>query len=154
MAPLVGDVERFDRTVRSYVFATTAATGRVPTTQEVADALGQVGPVVAEAFQRLASRRDIVLAPGAPNIWMANPFSAVPTMFRVFANGRTYFGNCIWDALGIPAALGADGRIETRCGDCGAAMALEVRGGELASGQGLLHFGVPAAHWWDNIGYT
>ena len=47
------------------------------------------------------------------SIWMANPFSAVPTDFKVTSRGRTYFGNCIWDALGIPAILGADGLVET-----------------------------------------
>ena len=44
---------------------------------------------------------------------MANPFSAVPTPYRVQADGRSWFANCAWDAFGICAALHVDGRIET-----------------------------------------
>jgi hypothetical protein len=36
---------------------------------------------------------------------MANPFSAVPTPFLVRSGDRSWYGNCIWDALGIPAML-------------------------------------------------
>ena len=85
---------------------------------------------------------------------MANPFSAVPTMFRVRSEGRSYWGNCVWDALGVVALAGGSGRVETPCGDCGEAMALEVRDGDLVSGEGIVHFAVPAARWWDNIGFT
>jgi len=33
-------------------------------------------------------------------------------------------------------------------------MQLEVAAGKLARGDGLVHFVVPAHHWWDNIGFT
>ena len=62
---------------------------------------------------------------------MLNPFSAVETPHRVESGGRTWFANCAWDALGIPAALHADGRVESRCPDCGEALELEVRDGAL-----------------------
>ena len=61
---------------------------------------------------------------------------------------------CIWDALGIPAALGKDALIMAFCGDCSEPMSLEVRGGKLVRGEGLIHFAIPAHHWWDNIGFT
>src|SRR5437667_11759339 len=34
-------------------------------------------------------------------LWRAAPFSAVPTAFPVKVGDRSYYGNCIWDALGI-----------------------------------------------------
>jgi Alkylmercury lyase len=49
---------------------------------------------------------------------MANPFSAVPTAYRVHAVGRWWYGNCAWDAVGICAALHVDGSIESSCPDC------------------------------------
>jgi hypothetical protein len=148
------DRDAFDRAVRLRVFGATAETGQVPSAAEVAAALGASRQAVEDGLGRLAAGRVIVLAPGRTEVWMANPFSAVPTPFRVHARGRRYYGNCIWDALGIPAILDADARIEAACGDCGAAMGLEVRGGAVVGAEGIIHFGVPAARWWDNIGYT
>ncbi|MGH9194773.1 MAG: organomercurial lyase [Acidimicrobiia bacterium] len=143
-----------DQRVRIFIFNRTADTGRVPTVSGIADPLHLSIDDVQAALSRLAAGRVLVLAPGTSNIWMANPFSEVPTPFRVLAKGRTYFGNCIWDALGVLAILEADGTVETTCGDCGEPMALEVRSGTLARPAGVVHFAVPAARWWDNIGYT
>lgn len=137
-----------------FLFRETAETGQVPAVSKIAESLTLTLQDVQATLTRLAAGRVLVLAPGTTNIWMANPFSAVPTAFRVVARGRTYFGNCIWDALGIPAILGADATVETMCGDCGEPMTLEVRSGTLARAGGVVHFGVPAARWWDNIGYT
>ena len=96
----------------------------------------------------------LILAPNNGHIWSANPFCAVPSGFRVQADGTSYWGICIWDALGIPAALGKDAVIDAPCGDCGEPMRLTVRGGRLVESEGVLHFAVPARRWWDNIGFT
>ena len=32
--------------------------------------------------------------------------------------------------------------------------AVEVREGRLVRGEGVVHFAIPAHHWWDNIGFT
>ena len=85
---------------------------------------------------------------------MAPPFSAVPTAFRVETPRGAYWGNCIWDGLGIVGMLGGEGTVQTRCADCDEPMALRVEAGELVDGDGLAHFAVPAARWWDDIGFT
>ena len=146
-------LREFDQRVSLHIFRHTADTGVVPQPQEVADALGDPLDTILHSLQRLASGRVIVLAPGNVSIWMANPFSAVPTDFRVTSRARVYFGNCIWDALGIPAILRADGLVETICGDCAEPMRIAVQGGSI-QGDGIVHFGVPAKRWWDNIGFT
>src|SRR5687767_1314402 len=84
--------EELDRAVRLQIFGRTAEIGQVPGVQDIADALGQPRALVEESLERLAAGRVIVLSPSATTIWMANPFSAVPTGFRVYANGRTYYG--------------------------------------------------------------
>lgn len=137
-----------------FLFRETAETGQVPAVSEIAESLTLTLEDVQATLTRLAAGRVLVLAPGTTNIWMANPFSAVPTTFRVVAWGRTYFGNCIWDALGIPAILSADGTVETTCGDCGEPMTPKVQNGMLAGARGVVHFALPAARWWDNIGYS
>jgi hypothetical protein len=72
----------------------------------------------------------------------------------VQANGKRYWGICIWDALGIAAALHADAVITALCGDCGTPLTLEVRNDTLVRSEGIVHFAIPARRWWDNIGYT
>lgn len=140
--------------VRIHVFRRAAETGRVPQPPEIAEALGRPQAEIQQALKQLAAGKVLILAPNDGSIWAANPFCAVPSEFRVEARGLTYRGICIWDALGIVAALGTDAVIGASCGDCGEPMTLEVRGGRLVRSEGTIHFAVPAHHWWDNIGYT
>jgi alkylmercury lyase-like protein len=109
---------------------------------------------VESSYTRLAEGRVIVLSPETARVWMAPPFSAVPTAFRVETPQGAYWGNCIWDGLGIVSMLGGEGTVETRCADCEAPMTLEVEAGELVDGEGLAHFALPVARWWDDIGFT
>jgi hypothetical protein len=61
----------------------------------------------------------------------------------------------VWDSLGILAMLGTDGFVSTTCPDCGEPLVLRVVDGNVrAEPAAIGHFGVPVAHWWDDIGYT
>ncbi len=109
---------------------------------------------VRAAFQRLAAAHVLVLQPETNEILMANPFSAVPTPFPVATASQHYYGNCIWDALGVVAALGEDALISTACGCCGQALAVTVHGSEASAPPSVIHFALPAARWWDDIVFT
>ena len=85
---------------------------------------------------------------------MALPFSSVPTPFTVEGGGRSWFANCAWDAFGIPILVGCDAVISTTCQDCDGKIVYRVENRRLADSHGVVHFGVPAAKWWDNIGFT
>jgi len=148
------DAVALDRAVRLQVFAEVAATARMTTAASLAAALDRSPAETEKALRRLAASRLLVLAPGSTNVWLAPPFSAVPTDFKVRTGERTYWAICIWDALGIPAALGQDATITTWCGDCGDELRLAVRDGALVRPAGLIYFGAPAARWWDNIGFA
>jgi hypothetical protein len=93
----------------------------------------------------------VVLQRDTGEILMANPFSAVRTPFLAQVDGRSYYGNCIWDVLGIPAMLRRDAVIQTSCGDCGTSMTLRIVNGSLEPAVGIAHFAVPAAQWWADI---
>ncbi|MGH2679922.1 MAG: organomercurial lyase [Actinomycetota bacterium] len=150
-----GDDGTIDRAVRLAVYRRVVEDARPPTAPELAGELGLATVAIEASFRRLADGHAIVLAPGTPYIWMANPFSAIPTPFEVEVGDRRYFGNCIWDALGIPACLHADAHIRTFCPDCSEPLSIDVRGGSLeAPPDGLLHFAVPASRWWEDIGAT
>ena len=145
----------FDNEVRVAIYRFFVERARAPVPVEVADALGTSSLDVEGSFRRLHDDRVIVLAPGTPYIWMANPFSALPTPYQVVVGERTYWGNCIWDALGVIAALDApDGIVRARCPDCAEELSVAIENGSLITTEGVAHFAVPAAHWWDDIGFN
>jgi hypothetical protein len=123
--------------------------GRAPTPAEVGDPAD-----VAAAWRRLHDAHALVLHPGSDELRMANPFSAVPTSFRVRVGDRWWYANCAWDAIGVCAALRADGRVESSCPDCGEPIAVEVRGERPDDESLLFHCLVPARAWWDDIVFT
>lgn len=147
--------DSLDQAVRMFVFERAAATGAIPQVGDIARTLDRAADDVAATLQRLAAAKVLILAPYGGEIWAANPFCAVPSGFRVDANGNQYWGICIWDALGIVAALNAsDASISAPCGDCGEVLRLEFRNRELVDAEGLIHFAVPARDWWKNIGFA
>lgn len=139
--------------VRLALFQLFAESGRAPAPAEVATRAEVPVDVVRSEYERLHEDHAIVLDPESRDVWMANPFSAVPTAYRVRIGDRSWFANCIWDGLGICAMLGGEGTLETECADCGEPLTLAVRDGEV-HGEGVAHFLVPAAHFWDDIGFT
>lgn len=123
--------------------------GRAPSAGELGDEAE-----VRAGWRRLHEAHALVLNPATDEIRMANPFSAVPTAYRVSAKGRWWYANCAWDAFGVLAALDVDGRIESSCPDCGEPYAVEVRGRKIDAFELLFHCLVPAARWWDDIVFT
>jgi hypothetical protein len=140
--------------VRLHLYERFVADGRPPTVAETAGGLGIADAEAAEAYRRLEQARVIVLAPGTSNVWMANPLSAVPTPFRAESERGSYWGNCVWDGLGVIAMLGSNGTLAASCADCGEPLTLSVRGGRLEPAEAIVHFTVPARRWWDNIAFT
>ncbi|MBI2775977.1 MAG: hypothetical protein HYX57_01745 [Chloroflexi bacterium] len=132
--------------------------GRAPSAGEMAARAGTTEAAVRAGWDRLHAAHALVLD-AAGEIAMANPFAARPTPFRVEAAGRSWFGNCGWDAFGIGSALHVDSVIRTTCADCGEPITIEVVDGRpipAANGspEPVWHVLVPAAEWWADIGYT
>ena len=128
--------------------------GRAPMADEVASASGVQVEEVHAGWQRLHDAHAVVLAASRLELRMANPFSAVPTAHRVRARDRWWYANCAWDAFGVCAALHTNGRVETSCPDCGEAIAVELRRERPDDASLVFHSLVPAARWWDDIGFT
>ena len=143
-----------DRDIRNLTYRLFVELGRAPTAAEVGEGVGQPATAVLESWRRLHDGHALVLNAAGTDIRMANPFAAAPTAHRVEAGGRWWYANCAWDALGIPVALGVDGRIETSCPDCGEAVSLAVRDGAVDRDDLVFHCLVPAARWWDDIAFT
>jgi hypothetical protein len=146
----------FKTRVRVRLYQMFLELGRCPSKAEVAADLGCNPREVGDAFHELASAHMLVLQPGSGEVLMANPLSAVPTPFVVETEGitgpRSWYGNCIWDGLGVIAMLQGDGRVLASCGCCGESMTVSVRHGKVSSEPpGVVHFALPARRWWDDI---
>lgn len=142
-----------ERTVRLFVYRHFVDTARAPDTAAIIRHTGAEGPAVAAALRKLADSRALVLAPASIDIWMAHPFSAVPTSYPVAIDGRTYYANCAWDAAGVLSILRRDGESRTRCADCGAGVSMAVKNGEIV-GDGVVHYAVPPRRFWENVAFT
>jgi hypothetical protein len=148
------EAQDLDRQVRWLVYRHFIEAGSPPNTPMLARESGSDLHSIEESLKRLAEAHSLVLAPGSSSIWMAHPFSALPTPYPVQAGGIRYWANCAWDALGIPVVLGEDAHAVTLCPDCGDSMILRVEGGAVSPGEAVVHFLVPAKHFWDDIGFT
>ena len=91
------------------------------------------------------AEQHVVALDDAGDVLMAHPFANHTHGARVDAHGRTWWGNCAWDAFGIVAALDLDHATITAQG-----ITLDTHDDDGA----VFHVLVPAAHWWDDIGFT
>jgi hypothetical protein len=142
-------VDATDLELRRRTYSFFVQQGRAPDASELGEREG-----VLAGWRRLHDEHAVVLSAATDELRMLNPFSVVPTAYRVRAGDRWWYGNCAWDAFGICAALHEDGRIETSCPDCGESLAVEVRHGRPDDESLFFHCLVPAAHWWDDIVFT
>jgi len=144
-----------DSEIRLWIYQHFVDTGRAPSPVEIAAHFQLTPSEVEDRLRRLQDEADaLVLLPGSPHIWMAEPFSAVPTSFLVRSGTRQWWGNCIWDALAILALVGTDGSVFTACPHSGQPLVVSATKGGLEGAQGIVHFAVPAREWWRDIGFT
>lgn len=143
-----------DNKLKLAIYRFTAETTRPPSIDQMAAVTGRSEADIRHAYRRLYEDRVLVLEEDGETIRMAPPFSGVETQHRVRVGGKVYFANCAWDAVAIPAALHADGDILSRCEQTLEPLRLHVREGEIGRDSCVVHYAVPAAHWWDDIVYT
>lgn len=144
----------FETQVKLAIYGHFAETGQAPRASEVALKLGAGEDEILSAYAELRALRVLVLADDGASIRMAPPFSGVPTQHVVESDGIRYYANCAWDALGVPAALGRQAVVRSRCAQSREPLILDVsRDGPEPSGW-WFHCLVPAAHWWDDIVFT
>ena len=84
-----------------------ARTGRPPSHKAMAKHRGFTHDEVDAALVKLEEQLALALAPTTRNVWMAHPFSALPTPFSVESDNTTHWANCAWDVVAIPPLLGA-----------------------------------------------
>jgi hypothetical protein len=143
-----------EQELRHQVYTATVELGRPPLSAEMASLLDVPQSDVLEGFRALRARRLLFLSDDTGEIVMAPPFAASPTGFLVGAGDKRYFANCVWDAYGIAAALEQDAVVAASCACCGTAMTMQIANGAPVDPEGIAHFAVPAAQWWDDLPFT
>ena len=140
--------------IRAFVYKHFAETAQAPGVEETGARFALTPEEATSAYEELHRRHALYLKPGTHEILMANPFSGVETPFRVRANGKTYFANCAWDSLGIPAALHANAEIEASCAQSGYPIYLRVADTQVQGADALVHFLIPFRSWYDDLTST
>ena len=148
--------DAFDARVREAIVASIRNRGAVPTIAQVANDTGADEPSVGASFDRMIAAHVFIPQRDSSEILSYNPFSAEKTDFRVRSGGREWWALCGWDALGIPAALGVAGRVESFCTDCGEPIVIDVDrdGTPSSNGGAVMHVGVRALDFWKDIYHT
>ena len=83
-----------EQEVRLAVYDHFVARQQAPSVQEVSEQTGRPAVEVSSVFRPLAGAHVLVLRPGTDEVWMAMPFSAVPTGFTVRVGERCWWANC------------------------------------------------------------
>ena len=143
-----------DWEMRSFVYAHIVEHGFPPLAERAATEFGIETGEARAAYERLHERHALFLDAETREVLMAFPFSAIPTQFRVRANGRWYWANCAWDMLGVPAALHSDAEIVAEYAGDGSPAYLSVENGRLRGDDGIVHFPLPLRHWYDDLVFT
>lgn len=82
-----------DLDIRHFIYTTFAETSRPPTTLEAAVRFKIPIAAVEDAYERLANAHHIALAPGSHRVWMAHPFSGLPTNYVAEVEHKRYYAN-------------------------------------------------------------
>jgi hypothetical protein len=144
----------FDNRVKTVIYRWIAETTKTPAAAEIAVVLGEPPETIRAAYRELFRKRVLFLEPDGETIRMAPPFSGVATQHRVRVGDRSYFANCSWDSLGIPAALHREAEVLSRCEQSLEPIHIRVRREGPGPAPVVAHFAVPAAKWWADLVYT
>jgi len=143
----------FDWSVRALIYETFATTGQAPPLAQLAAEAGGTEHQIEASLERLFAAHEVATLPDG-RIWMANPFSAMPTKYPVETPEMSCWANCAWDALGVMAMLETDGWIRTTCAESGTPLDFGVVDGALAGDDGVIHLVTPLRDAWADIGFT
>ena len=147
-------ISEFDLQVRYQIYRFFADNCIAPSYQQIANLITADDENVRISFHKLHEWHMIFLEHDSDSIRMANPFSAIPTKFKVISGNKQWWANCAWDSLGIAAALKIDVQIKASYPDTQETVDLQVDNG-IVNGKGhIVYFPLPCGHWYDDLIFT
>ena len=121
--------------VRHFVYQHFTDTTYPPSVEDTAIHFNISTEEASNYYKELHNRHAFFVEPETLSIRMANPFSGIPTDFKVHANGKIYYANCAWDMFGIPAVLDTDAIIEAACTDSNELVRIEIINSQISASQ-------------------
>ena len=140
--------------IRRHIYDRIVERGAPPKIQELAAFFGVSADAARNAVANLNVGKTVLVDPPSGEVWMAGPFSAHPTDYRVQGERTAWFANCAWDMLGVAVIANERVSVETHCCDCGERMVFDVDPRTGPAVDAIVHFLVPARRWYDDIGFT
>jgi hypothetical protein len=141
--------------LRVFVYDHIVASGGPPTSYQIGGHFGVSAEDALRAIREVKIGKTILPHPKTGEIWMAGPFASSRSDYEVRGRDTRWWANCAWDMLGVAQLVGEPVRIETRCGCCDAPISIEADANSEPVDAGyVVHFLVPARHWYDDIGFT
>ena len=143
--------------LRVFVYDWTLSRGFPPSTSAIAAHFKTSVDDARQALADLKIGKTILTHACSGEIWMAGPFSSVPTPYRVFGPKVSWWANCAWDMLGVMVIANEPVCLETECTDCREPLTIDAnpaQGVAQSMRNLVVHFLVPARHWYDDIGFT
>jgi Alkylmercury lyase len=140
--------------VRRFVYDVLLARGTPPLVSEIASHFDTAPDDAWRALAGLKLGKTLLVHPESCEIWMAGPFAAAETPYRVSCGTRSWWANCAWDMFGIAMIVGKPVRIDAHCTDCGEPVTLRCDPDAAPNEDGVIHFLLPARRWYDDIGFT
>lgn len=129
--------------------------GYAPDSQELADLSSVSVNQVNEALEVLAGQHALVLHPNSHKIWIAHPFSLMPTLFWVESGEKGWYSNCTWCSLGVASLVeNEDVTIYTKLNGTKDPLEIHINNGRIKEEHLLVHFLVRPINFWDNVIYT
>lgn len=140
--------------LRIFVYDALLDRGAPPSTGDIAGRFDVAPNEARHALAELRIGKTILVHPQTGEIWMAGPFSATETPYRVTLGRRQWWANCAWDTFGVAVIVGETVRVDARCTDCGDSIALTCDPAAPPNDDAVVHFLLPARRWYDDIGFT
>ena len=147
-------ITEFDLKIRYQIYRSFAEECRALSYRELAEMFDVQEQVARQSLHRLHDHHMIFLELSTDAIRMANPFSAIPTRYKVKSGQKEWWANCAWDTLGIAAALNLDVTIQAVYPDTKDTIELQVINGTAHGENHIVYFPLPCRQWYDDLAFT
>ena len=140
--------------LRIHIYDVLLDRGSPPRVAELAREFNVSENAARDVIADLKIGKTVLPHPRTGEIWMAGPFAAEETGYRVSGKRATWFANCAWDMLGVAMIAREWVSIDASCGDCSEPIRISTDHESPLRADLVVHFLVPARRWYDDIGFT